>query len=154
MAQAGQPISLAEQQNAAASFFASTIFNPGTETLLGIQADFLVGLESAMTEWLHRRHEAVLDAKRLITRLRETQDINDILRAQQDWMSGAFRRMAADAAGMQSAFAFATKIGREAAEKSKIAADQGANAAASIAQRLTPEKPGRVQTSGEKSETR
>jgi hypothetical protein len=130
------------------------MLNAGTETLLSIQADFLVGLESAMTEWLHRRHEAVLDAKRLVARLRETQDINDILRAQQEWMSGAFRRLAADAAGLQSALAFATKIGREAEEKSRIAADQGAAAATAIAQRLTPEKPGRAPAPNERSETR
>ena len=107
-----------------------------------------------MTEWLHRRHEAVLDAKRLIARVRESQDVNELLRAQQDWMAGAFRRMAADAGGFQSALMFASRIGREAEEKSRTAADAGATAAAAISQKLQPSKPGRAPAPNETSDTR
>ena len=107
-----------------------------------------------MTEWLHRRHEAVLDAKRLIGRVRESQDVNELLRAQQDWMAGAFRRMAADAAGFQSALLFANRIGREAEEKSRSAAEAGGTAASAISQRMQAGKPGRAPASSETSETR
>ena len=78
------------------------MLNLGAEALLGLQADLLVGIEFALTDWMHRRHEAVLDAQRLIARARETQDTNELLRAQQEWMAGALRRMAADAASFQS----------------------------------------------------
>jgi hypothetical protein len=154
MTQISQPFSLAEQQNAAATLLSSTLLNTGTETLLGLQADFLVGMESAMTEWLHRRHEAVLDTKRLIARIRESQDVNELLRAHQEWMAGSFRRMAADASSFQSALMFANRIGREAEEKSRIVAEAGASTAASASPKLQPANAGRAPAANEASEKR
>jgi hypothetical protein len=141
MTQTSQPFSLADQQNAAAALLSSTLLNTGTETLLSLQADFLVGMESAMTEWLHRRHEAVLDAKRLVARVRESQDINDLLRANQEWMAAAFRRMAADASSFQAALMITNRIGREAEEKSRVAADATTAAATAPAPKLQTAKP-------------
>ena len=129
MTELNQPSSLTDQQNALRAFVSSAWANPGMESLLRLQADFLVGMESVVTDWLHRRHEAVLDARRLLTRLRDSQDINDQLRAQQEWMAGAFRRWAADATSYQSAFAVANRIGREAQEKSQAAVTGGASTA-------------------------
>src|SRR5690349_13508490 len=97
-------------------------------------------MESAMTEWLHRRHEAVLDAKRLIARLRESHDINDQLRAEQEWMSGVFRRLAADTTSFQSVLMVGNRIGREAEEKARAITDAGTSAAASAASKLQPAK--------------
>jgi hypothetical protein len=122
MNELNQPASFADQQNAMTAFLSSTWANAGTESLLNLQADFLVGMESAMADWLHRRHEAVLDAKRLLMRLRDTQDINEQLRAHQEWITGAWRRLAADATSFQSALLVANRSGHEAEENSRAAA--------------------------------
>jgi len=97
VSQSNGVIDLAEQARAAASVLGSALFNPGTEVLLKSEAEFLASAESTMVEWLHRRREAVLDAQRLFVRMRECRDLTDLFNAQQDWVAGAFDRLAADA---------------------------------------------------------
>jgi hypothetical protein len=93
---------VAEQQKTAAAFV-STMLNSGVEPLLKAQTDLLVSIESTMNEWLHRRHEAVADAQRLVARLRASSDPMEIMNAQQEWVKGAFHLLAADASAFQSA---------------------------------------------------
>lgn len=93
---------VAAQQKAAATFIGA-VLNSGTDPLLKAQADILVSVESTFTDWLRRRHEAVVDTQNLVARMRANSDPGELLKAQQDWLSGAFRRLSADAAAYQSA---------------------------------------------------
>lgn len=83
-------------QKIAANVIASTLCNSGTEAVLNAQAELMKGVESAMTEWLHRRQEGIEEAYRLMARMRDSRDVTDILKAQQDWAAGALQRLAAD----------------------------------------------------------
>lgn len=71
--------------------------------LLSAQADLLAGAEAAVTDWLHRRHEAILDTRQLIARMQTGVDAAEAFKAQQEWVSRSFRRLAADADACHSA---------------------------------------------------
>jgi hypothetical protein len=102
MSETPTTVDFVEQQKAAAAFVGS-VLNSGADPLLKAQADLLVSVESTMTDWLQRRHEAVAETQRLVARMRTISDPAELMKAQQDWVSGAFRRLAADAAAAQSA---------------------------------------------------
>ena len=91
-----------EQQNNPVAFFGA-MFNSGAEPVLKAQADLLASVETTMSDWLRRRQEAVLETQTLVTRLRASSDPAELAKAQQEWVSGAFRRLAADAAACQTA---------------------------------------------------
>jgi len=92
---------LAQAQKASVNFL-GTVLNSGADPLLRAQADMLDSMEAVVTDWLQRRHDAVMEARRLVARLRGASDPAEMLRAQQEWASGAFQRFAADAAACQS----------------------------------------------------
>ncbi len=92
----------AAQQKSASALFAS-VLNSGADPLLKAQADLLVSAETTVTDWLRRRQEAVAETQNLVSRLRTSSDPAELLKAQQEWVSGAFRRLSADAAAYQSA---------------------------------------------------
>jgi hypothetical protein len=83
-------------QRIAANLLACTFCNGSAEALLDAQADMLKGVGAAMGEWLQRRRDAIEDAQRLMVRMRESSDVTDIWKAQQEWASGALQRLAAD----------------------------------------------------------
>lgn len=87
----------ADSARTATVFLRSTLLNQGSEALLRAESEFLTGAEATITEWLHRRREAILDTQRLLARVRESHDVSDVLKAQQDWMAETFRRLADDA---------------------------------------------------------
>jgi hypothetical protein len=93
---------VAAHQKTATAFIGS-VLNSGADPLLKAQADILVSVESTFSDWLRRRHEAVVDTQNLVARLRTNNDPAELLKAQQDWISAAFRRLSADAAAYQSA---------------------------------------------------
>jgi hypothetical protein len=127
-----EDIDFAAPQRIAANLIASTLCSDRTEALLDAQADMLKGVGTAMTEWLQRRQEALLDAQRLVARMRESRDIAEIWRAQQDWAAGALQRFAAD---MSTYPALLATSGRRVAEETK-------RTAAEVAQ---PAKPSPVE---------
>jgi hypothetical protein len=65
--------------------------------LLNAQADLLAGAEATVTDWLHRRHEAIVDAQQLIGRVQTGVNPAAAFKAQQEWMTRSFRRLVADA---------------------------------------------------------
>lgn len=91
------PIPDATDQQKAAQEISAVAFDWYVGPLLNAQADLLVGAEVSVSDWLHRRHEAVVDARQLIARVRGNTDPADALKAQQEWMSRSLRRLAADA---------------------------------------------------------
>ncbi len=121
-----QGLDFAETQKIAANLIASTFCNSGTQALLDAQADLLKGMQSAMTEWLHRRREGIDDAYRLVARMRESRDVSEIWKAQQDWAAGALQRLAADVVAYPVLFATASEragehVARGAAESASDA---------------------------------
>jgi hypothetical protein len=71
--------------------------------VLNAQADLLAGAETTVVDWLRRRHEAVVDTQQLIASVHPGVDPADIFRAQRDWLSRSFRRLAADVEAYHSA---------------------------------------------------
>jgi hypothetical protein len=95
-------VDIAEQQKIATALLVP-VLTAGAEPLLKAQADLLASIEATMTNWLHRRHEAVADTQRLVARLHGNTDPAEFLKVQQEWASGMFTRLADDTAAYQSA---------------------------------------------------
>ena len=91
----------AEQQKTAAGLMGAML-DAGADPMLKAQADVLDSVGTAMTDWLKRRQEAVVEAQQLIAQLQEVSGPAELLKAQQEWMAGAFRRMNADAIAYQA----------------------------------------------------
>jgi hypothetical protein len=112
--QSTQKIDFAEQARTATAFLGSAFLGQRAEAFLKVEDDILAGAETVMCEWLHRRQEEVSDTQRLFARIRDSRDLSDIFKAQQDWMSGALRRLADDAESCQKVgLRFATAATRE-----------------------------------------
>ena len=140
-------------QKIAANLIASTFCNSGTEAFLNAQADLMKGVETAMTEWLHRRQEGIEEAYRLIARVRDSRDVTDILKAQQDWAAGALQRLAADVstypallagAGQQVSEAMAQSVGEAAKEATQQLAEVPQRMTEVAAQRPTAGRAARA----------
>ena len=100
-------IDLAKVQKTAADLIASTLRSGAAEAFLDAQAGLLKGVEMVMTEWLHRREEAIADTHRLVARMQESRDVSEIWNAQQEWAVGALRRFATDVTVYPALFAAA-----------------------------------------------
>ena len=118
-----------DQQKTSAALFGS-VFNSGAEPVLQAQADLLASVETTLSGWLRRRHEAVRETQALVARLRGSSDPADFATAQQEWVSGAVRRLAADATAFQTA-------AQEIAERARGWFPNGAEIAASAASAAT-----------------
>jgi hypothetical protein len=103
MSQTISAFDFTEQQRAGAALFGNAVFNHCVEAMLAAQASLFVNGEAVLMAWMNRRHEAILDAQRLLARMRECRDFSDAIQAQQEWMSGALKRLTDDAAGYQHA---------------------------------------------------
>ena len=103
MSQSIPGFDLAEHQRAGAALFSNALFSQGLEAVLASQASLFVNGEAVLMAWMNRRHEAILDAQRLLARMRECRDVSDAIQVQQEWMSGALKRLTDDAVGYQQA---------------------------------------------------
>src|ERR1700690_3741921 len=92
---------LTEKQKAAEAIPAAAL-DWSVGPILNAQADLLAGAEAAVTDWLHRRHEAIVDTQQLIARMQTGVDPSAAFKAQQEWMTRSFRRLVADADACQS----------------------------------------------------
>lgn len=88
---------LAEKQKAAAESIPAVALDWSVGPLLNAQADLLAGAEATVNDWLHRRQEAVTDTQQLMARMQIGIDPATAFKAQQEWMSRSFKRLAADA---------------------------------------------------------
>jgi hypothetical protein len=93
---------MVEQQKAAAAFVQSTLTS-GAEPVLKAQAELLTTVQSTFASWLRRRHEAVVDTQHLVARLHTNRDPGEFVSVQHEWVAGAVKRLAADAAAYQEA---------------------------------------------------
>jgi hypothetical protein len=102
MSEANPVQNLAEKQKTAEAIPAAAL-DWSVGPLLSAQADVLAGAEATVTDWLHRRHEAIVDTQQLIARMQTGGDPTAALKAQQEWMSRSFQRLVADAHAYHSA---------------------------------------------------
>jgi hypothetical protein len=93
---------MAEQRKSTAAFF-SNVLAPDVEPLLKAQADLLAGTEATVADWLRRRYDAAMDTQQLVAHLCTVRSPFEALKTQQEWVSRAFLRLAADTAAYQSA---------------------------------------------------
>lgn len=100
---AANPVQSVTEKHKPADLTPADALEWGIGPLLNAQADLLAGVEATVTDWLHRRHEAVVDTQQLIARVQTVSGPADALKAQQEWMSRSFRRLAADAEACHSA---------------------------------------------------
>jgi hypothetical protein len=82
------------------------------------QRELLSGAEAIWSEWLKRRCEAVEATSRSMQRIWECRNLAEVAQAQQDWLSGAVDRAAADLRSVASGTVILTRkvgeIGRSA----------------------------------------
>lgn len=136
MADPTHDVNFGETRKIAANLIATTFCNGGTEAFLDAQADLLKGFETATTAWLHRRQEAIADTYRLLARMRDSRDVLDIWKAQQDWATGAMQRLAADISSYPALLANAGQRAGEAANQGAAETVKAATqAVAEVAQR-------------------
>lgn len=159
MAEPIHDIDLTETGKVAANLIATTFCNSGTEAFLDAQTDMLKGFETATTQWLRRRQEAIADTYRLLARMRDSRDVLDIWKAQQDWASGALQRLAADVSSYPALLANAGRRAGEAAqqgvtETAKAAVQTVAEATQRSAEVLAKPISGRAGRGAAAAETR
>jgi hypothetical protein len=117
MAELTHDLDFTETRKIAANLIATTFCNGGAEAFLDAQADLLKGVENAAAAWLHRRQEAISETYRLLARVRDSHDVLDIWKAQQDWAAGALQRLAADMSSYPTLLAHAGQRAGEAAQQ-------------------------------------
>jgi hypothetical protein len=74
-----------------------------TDTMLDAQVEMLAGAETTVTDWLRRRHEAILDTRQLICGMHLGADPAETFKVQRDFVSRSFQRLTAEANACQSA---------------------------------------------------
>jgi hypothetical protein len=103
MSQGKSGFDFSEPQRIGGALLTSALCGPGAEAMLAAQRSCLNQAETMLNGWMSRRREAMQDMQRLVTRLRDCQDVSEAMQAQQTWLAGAMRRLTEDAASCQQA---------------------------------------------------
>jgi hypothetical protein len=90
-----------EQQMASATLFSAPILD-GIERASQMQSDGLQRLRTVMSEVLDRQLAGCTATQNLIAQVRATRDPTEILKAQQEWFTGAMQRLMANATWWQA----------------------------------------------------
>ena len=103
MAETSTTPDTAERLKTTAAAFGNLLTPADVGPLLKAQADLLADAETTVSDWLRRRHDSAMDTQQLAARLCRISSPVEALKAQQEWVSRAFLRLAADSAACQSA---------------------------------------------------
>jgi len=103
MSQGKSGFDFSEPQRIGSALLTSAFFGPGAEAMLAVQRSCISQTETMLNGWMSRQREAMQDMQRLVTRLRDCQDMSEAMQAQQTWLAGAMRRLTEDAASCQQA---------------------------------------------------
>jgi hypothetical protein len=90
------PVTNATEKSKQPDAVAAAPLDWGIRTLLNAQADILTSTGAVMTDWLHRRHEAVLDTRQLISRVKVGAEPAEAFKTQRELVSHFFQRLAAE----------------------------------------------------------
>ena len=66
-------------------------FLKGAEIWINAQGEILSAMETAMADWMRRRHEAFDTWSRSLKKMWECRDPGDFVQTQQDWLCDAVR---------------------------------------------------------------
>lgn len=91
-----------EQQMASAALFSKPLFE-NFERACRWQSSRLDRVEAVLTEALQRRRNSCEAMERFAAQLSDAHDPSVLIKAQQEWFSGAVQRMLADATAWQTA---------------------------------------------------
>jgi hypothetical protein len=82
----------------------------GGEAWIETQAELLDRIDAMAKGWVQRRREALDAARQSIGELHDSRDLKDLLRIQQEWLSGSLQRVASDVESLtRIAFDFSQK---------------------------------------------
>jgi hypothetical protein len=116
-------------------------FTRSAEVWLGAQADLLASTEAMMTDWLRRRREGIEASRRTVQEMSKCSDPADMLRVQQDWLSGVLKRVTEDLGMLNDSVASLSRSTTTSLEEAALAMTQGAQAANDSALRAAGNKP-------------
>jgi hypothetical protein len=106
MAQRRRPLAdtspMAESEQAMGSL--SSAVTTGSEALIDTQAELLERFDEISRGWLQRRREALEATRHSFEEMRACRNVTDMLRIQQDWVSGSLQRVASDFEVMTAMF--------------------------------------------------
>lgn len=85
------------------------IFTHNANLWFTTHAELLANVDALTHAWLNRRREGVDSMREAIQQMSECRDATDMLRIQQDWLSGAFRRASQDVAMLNERIASMTQ---------------------------------------------
>jgi hypothetical protein len=85
-----------EQDAAQLQEHAASAMTRPSDVWIESQAALFEHFDEMARRWLDRRREALDATRQSIDEMRRTSDIGEVFRIQQDWISGAMRRLAAD----------------------------------------------------------
>jgi hypothetical protein len=71
-------------------------FLKGAEIWINAQGEILSAMETAMADWMRRRHKALDTWSRSLKKMWECRDPGDFVQTQQDWLCDAVRLTASD----------------------------------------------------------
>jgi hypothetical protein len=101
MADQKNPSQFREQQILSAALFSGPILD-GIERASHMQSEGLQRIRTVMSETLDRQLDGCAATQRLIAQMRATREATEILKAQQEWFSGAMRRFMSNMTWWQS----------------------------------------------------
>jgi hypothetical protein len=92
MTQAAHYPSLEESWKTAHNMLSSFLSASAIDAVLAMQIQVLKISETVMLTWVHHRQEAMSEMQQLLVRARETTDLDELAKLQQEWMANCFRR--------------------------------------------------------------
>jgi len=60
------------------------------------QAELIENIEQISHRWLRNRRQAIEATRQLVAEIRQCRDFADVLRVQNEWLSGSLQRLASD----------------------------------------------------------
>lgn len=82
---------------------AEATLSRANEVWIESQATFFEHFDEVARRWLDRRREALDAARQSIEDMRQTSDIGEVFRIQQEWVLGSVRRLSADLSELSGA---------------------------------------------------
>jgi hypothetical protein len=101
MADQKNPSQFREQQMVSAALLSEPILD-GIERASHMQSDGLQRIRTVMSETIDRQLDGCAATQQLIAQVRATRDPTEILKAQQEWFTGAMRRFMSNVTWWQS----------------------------------------------------
>ncbi|MGO9817176.1 MAG: phasin family protein [Acidocella sp.] len=136
-----------EQQMASAALFGKPLFE-NFERACRWQSSRLDRVEAVLTEALQRRRNSCEAMERFAAQLSDAHDPSVLIKAQQEWFSGAVQRMLADATAWQTAGTLMLQglnsVNELRASSAQIDPEAAPEAAPGAAEAVVPRRPVKV----------